>query len=25
MPVGVSNRFRSLEMGTDNALYATTD
>jgi glucose/arabinose dehydrogenase len=25
MPVGVSKRFRGLEMGPDNALYATTD
>jgi glucose/arabinose dehydrogenase len=25
MPVGVSDRFRGLEMGYDNALYATTD
>jgi len=25
MPVGVSDRFRGLEMGSDNALYVTTD
>jgi glucose/arabinose dehydrogenase len=25
MPVGVQDRFRGLEMGSDNALYATTD
>ena len=25
MPVGVSKRFRGLEMGPDNALYAATD
>jgi len=25
MPVGVSKRFRGLEMGPDSALYATTD
>ena len=25
MPVGVSDRFRGLRMGSDNALYVTTD
>ena len=25
LPVGASKRFRGLEMGPDNALYATTD